>query len=192
MTLSKQRSHDCFPKSQDISPCMLAIFQLGKLPSASLNPPCGFNWIQASSLSCRNCCAGLLCAVKQLLSEVGDRIDPGGAGVSAARGQERRLPKHRHSWGHTRPQTGLCSQTCPPRALFPGLAPCSAHFALQNHNLHTPRWILLHFPACQLPGRAPAAGASMCSCTWRTRALLTGMWRHRIPLPLASPHVFAE
>lgn len=113
MTLSKQRSHDCFPKSQDISPCMLAIFQLGKLPSASLNPPCGFNWIQASSLSCRNCCAGLLCAVKQLLSEVGDRIDPGGAGVSAARGQERRLPKHRHSWGHTRPQTGLCSQICP-------------------------------------------------------------------------------
>lgn len=52
MTLSEQRSHDCFPKSQDISPCILAIFQLGKLPSASLNPPCGFNWIQASSLSC--------------------------------------------------------------------------------------------------------------------------------------------
>lgn len=52
MTRSEQRSHDCFPKSQDISPCILAIFQLGKLPSASLNTPCGFNWIQASSLSC--------------------------------------------------------------------------------------------------------------------------------------------
>lgn len=42
MTLSEQRSHDCFPKSQDISPCILAIFQLGKLPSASLNPPLRF------------------------------------------------------------------------------------------------------------------------------------------------------
>lgn len=181
MTLSKQRSHDCFPKSQDISPCMLAIFQLGKLPSASPNPPCGFNWIRASSLSCRNCCAGLLCAVKQLLSEVGDRIDPG-CWASAARGQERRLPKHRRSWG----------SHWPLRALFPGLAPSSTPLALQNHDLPTLRWILLHFPPCQLPGRAPAAGASMCSRTWRTRALLTGVLRHRIPLPLASPHVFAE
>lgn len=116
MTLSKQRSHDSFPKSQHISPCMLAIFQLGKLPSASLNPPCGFNWIQASSLSCRNCCAGLLCTVKQLLSEVGDRMDPEGQHCTGAGAPPAA------SGGHT------CPKMCPdhraaPKGSVPGLSP---------------------------------------------------------------------
>jgi len=59
----------------------------------------------------------LLCAVKQLLSEVGDRINLEGAGVRAERGQgtlpaktpaQQPLPSATLS-----PTTGLLSQSCP-------------------------------------------------------------------------------
>lgn len=116
---------------------------------------------------------------------MGDRIDPEGAG-SALHGGASAAAKTPPLLGVTLTPKGAPLTRLPLQALFPGLAPTSTRLALQNHDLHTPRWILLHFPACQLPGRASAAGASMCSYTWRACDLLTSMLRHRIPLPLMS------